>query len=71
MHTDCWSENLKGRDLKVLYGRITRWKSLKGADDGALLSVKAVFFGLRPSSIFFNKLTTFRKLELLPSSGKK
>jgi hypothetical protein len=35
-----------------------------------LTSSVTAFFGHCPSSIF-NKITTFRKLDLLPSSGKK
>jgi hypothetical protein len=42
-----------------------------GSDDGALQSVKAFFFLDFVHRLYFNKITTFRKLDLLPSSGKK
>jgi hypothetical protein len=44
-------------------------KGSKGFDDGALYSVKAVFVDF-VHRLYFNKIT-FRKLDLLPSSGKK
>jgi hypothetical protein len=53
--------------LELLNG-INYGRSLKGSDDGALQSVIA-FFGHCPSANF-SKITTFRKLDLLPPSGK-
>jgi hypothetical protein len=45
--------------------------SLKVSVDGALKSVKVFFFLDFVHRLYFNKITPFRKLDLLPSSGKK
>jgi hypothetical protein len=56
-----------------MYARVFGAFVTKGSKNGPIsfvISVKAVFLDF-VHRLYFNEITTFRKMDLLPSSGKK
>jgi hypothetical protein len=54
-----------------MYGGVEIQIYLKGSDDGVMHFEESCFWTLSIIQCFFPLKTTFRKLDLLPSSGKK